>query len=435
MDETSFRKILTVSELTRTITELLEEAFPFVWVQGEISGLALPGSGHIYFTLKDDASQIRVAMFKNQARTLGISSLRPLKVEKDTREPSFFQDKAATSEAGGRLLQDGRQVLVLGRISVYAPRGEYQLIADHIEPVGIGAMTLALEELKRKLSEKGYFEPARKKPLPFLPLRIAIVTSPTGAALFDMLKIIYQRMPRARVLVVPVRVQGEEAPLEIAHALALVDREKLADVVIVGRGGGSIEDLWAFNTEVVADAVFSSSIPIISAVGHEIDFTVADLVADVRAPTPTAAAQLATPRIDDLLMTLDSAAARMRARAQNLIFANKERLVSLTRRIRYPRREFERFRLRITVVYSRLRSAASAAVGTRDNTFSSLAHALERLSPRAVLARGYAVVERADDGHLIKSTSDIGIGRSARIRLSRGTLLARIDKKETDESS
>jgi exodeoxyribonuclease VII large subunit len=431
VDELSARKVLTVGELTHQITELVEEAFPFVWVKGEVSGLAIPRSGHVYFTLKDDTSQIRVVVFKGQARTLGISP----SPEKTTGEgdggPALPFDGTPAADSGNRLLKDGDHVLVMGRVSVYAPRGEYQLIADYVEPVGIGMMAKALEELKRRLSDKGYFDAARKRPLPFLPARIAVVTSPTGAALFDMLKVIFARMPASRVVVVPTRVQGDGAELEIARAIDLINREARSDVIIVGRGGGSIEDLWAFNTEVVADAVFRSKIPVISAVGHEIDFTISDLVADVRAPTPTAAAELVAPRLDDILMTLDLHTRRLTSRMRYLISEKKGRLGSLGRRVRNPKQDLDRFRLGFTIARTRLSSGMVRVTGARKNRFLTLTGAIERLSPLSVLSRGYAVVRRADDGRVIRSGSDVEVGERATIRLSRDVLSARIDKKET----
>jgi exodeoxyribonuclease VII large subunit len=433
MDDTNFPGILTVAELTGLITGLLDEAFASVWVQGEISGLATPSSGHVYFTLKDDAAQIRVVLFKNQARSFGFFGTPAGSADKSP-DSLFARAGRPNAETPWRP-SDGQHVLVMGRIGVYAPRGEYQLIAEHIQPVGIGPMMLALEELKRRLAAKGYFDADRKRKLPLLPARIAVVTSPTGAALFDILKVVLGRMPKSRILVVPVRVQGQGAEIEIARAVQLVNRMKLADVIIVGRGGGSLEDLWAFNTEVVADALLASEVPVISAVGHEIDFTIADLVADVRAPTPTAAAQLVTPKLDDLFMTLDSFQQRMTAEIRYRIARYRELLVALGTRISSPKRDIDRFALRFAMAASRLRSLADARVYERRSALAALTHALTRLSPEAVLARGYSITERADDGRIIRSVSDIDVGRTARIRLHKGNLLADIVRKEPDETS
>jgi len=431
-DINNIRRILTVGELTGLIAGLLDEAFPFVWVQGEISGLATPSSGHVYFTLKDETAQIRVVLFKNQARSLGLSGT-PAR-SNDVPESSLLSRIERPAGEPPWRLADGQHILVMGRVSVYAARGEYQVIADHIEPVGIGAMMLALEELKRRLAEKGYFAAERKRPLPFLPNRIAVVTSPTGAALFDILKVILTRMPKSRVLVVPVKVQGEGAEYDIARGLALVGGMRLADVVIVGRGGGSLEDLWAFNTEAVADAVFSCEVPVVSAVGHEIDFTIADLVADVRAPTPTAAAELVTPKLDDLYMTLDTAEQRMTTQVRYRLARHREQLAALGRRVKNPKQDIDRFALRVAMASSRLRSALQTRVYERKSSLASLSQALTRLSPEAVLSRGYSIVERADDGRIIRGTTDIDVGQTARIRLKKGFLFADIKGKNTDDT-
>jgi exodeoxyribonuclease VII large subunit len=435
MDDINLRTVMSVGELTSRIAALLEDAFPFVWVQGEISGLAAPSSGHIYFTLKDDAAQIRVVLFKNQARALGLTGAPPPAEPSDGGGPTLFSEPRRGPERPAWRPGDGQHVLVMGRIGVYGPRGEYQVIADHVEPVGVGAMMLALEQLKQRLSQKGYFAPERKRKLPYLPNRIAVVTSGTGAALFDILKVVFGRMPNSRVLVVPVRVQGEGAEHEIARAVGLVNRMGLADVMIVGRGGGSLEDLWAFNTEVVADALFASEIPVISAVGHEIDITIADLVADVRAATPTAAAELVTPRLDDLLLTLDGIQQRLTARMEQLISRHRERFAALVRLLRSPRRDLDRLRMRLAAASSLLGTATDRGISGRRADLSSLSHALTRLSPEAVLARGYSITERAEDGTIIRSVSDIDVGRAARIRLHRGILIADVIRKEPDETS
>ncbi|MEI6126643.1 MAG: exodeoxyribonuclease VII large subunit, partial [Pseudomonadota bacterium] len=247
--------VFTVSELTRHIKSALEPQYTDIWVEGEISNLKIPSSGHSYFTLKDAGSQIRTVMFRFQNRLL-----------------RFKPD-------------DGLKVMCRGSINVYEPRGEYQLVVEIMEPKGIGALQLAFEQLKKKLQEEGLFDRDKKKPLPFLPRSIGVITSPTGAAVRDIITILHRRFPNREIIIIPVKVQGDDAPDEIVHALAMANDAHIADVLIVGRGGGSLEDLWAFNTEKVARAIFSSKIPTISAVGHETDFTIADFVADVRAPT------------------------------------------------------------------------------------------------------------------------------------------------------
>src|SRR3990172_5484797 len=260
--ELPFRYVLKVSELTREIKDILEGKFYEVWVEGEISNLRIPPSGHLYFTLKDDSSQIRAVLFRLQARALRF------------------------------IPEDGLHVICGGRISVYEKRGEYQLILETMEPKGVGALQLAFLQLKDKLEKEGFFDPGRRKPIPMFPQAIGIVTSPTGAVIRDMLHIIERRFKNVRIVLYPVRVQGEGAALEIAGGIDYFNALNEVDVIIVGRGGGSIEDLWAFNEEEVARAIYHSKIPIISAVGHETDYTIADFVADLRAPTPSAAAEL-----------------------------------------------------------------------------------------------------------------------------------------------
>ncbi len=282
MELFSDRKILTVSRLTALIKGVLEENFEHVWVEGEISNLAMPVSGHLYFTLKDAAAQLRCVMFRASSRALR------------------FKPK------------DGMGVVVRGRVSLFEPRGEYQLIVEYLEPQGIGALQLAFSQLKERLAKEGLFAEAHKKPIPRLPQRIGVVTSATGAAIHDILNVLNRRFANVEVLIYPVKVQGEGAAREIAQAVKDFNRYGNIDVMIVGRGGGSIEDLWAFNEEVVARAIYHSRIPVISAVGHEVDFTIADFVADLRAPTPSAAAELVVKSKAELDAELDALSHRLR---------------------------------------------------------------------------------------------------------------------------
>ena len=256
------RTILTVSEVNERIKIVLEDTFFDIWVEGEISNLRTPSSGHAYLTLKDEHSQIRAVLFKMQRRYLR------------------FDPK------------DGMLVIARGRISLYEPRGEYQLVVDYMEPKGVGALQIAFEQLKVRLAQAGLFDASRKRPLPVLPRCLGIITSPTGAVIRDMLQILRRRFANLHICIYPVRVQGDGAAVEIAHGIEALNRYPGIDVIIVARGGGSLEDLWAFNEEAVAQAIYASTIPVISAVGHEIDYTIADFVADVRAPTPSAAAEL-----------------------------------------------------------------------------------------------------------------------------------------------
>ncbi|HOP36102.1 MAG TPA: exodeoxyribonuclease VII large subunit, partial [Syntrophales bacterium] len=266
--------VLTVTELTEEIRSLLEDTFGFLWVAGEVSNLRRPSSGHVYFTLKDEKAQVRAVLFRQSSARLGFD------------------------------LEDGMEVLCRGRVSVYSPRGEYQIIVDAAEPRGLGALQRAFEALKKRLEAEGLFDAALKKAIPFLPRRIGVVTSPSGAAVRDILNITGRRFPSVDILIAPVRVQGDEAPPEICDAIALLNEHRLVDVIILARGGGSLEDLFPFNDERVARAVRASRVPVISAVGHEIDFTIADFAADLRAPTPSAAAELVVPMREDLRMAL-----------------------------------------------------------------------------------------------------------------------------------
>jgi exodeoxyribonuclease VII large subunit len=293
------KKIFSVSELSQGIKNLIEREYPDVWVTGEVSNFRAAASGHLYFTLKDATAQLRAVCFRNQARYL---KFKP---------------------------QDGISVIARGHLSVYEARGEYQLYVEYLEPAGLGALQLAFEQLKQKLAAEGLFDIARKKPLPLLPRAIGVVTSPTGAVIRDILRILRRRFRNMNVLIYPVKVQGEGAAEEIVEGVKYLNREQNVDVIIVGRGGGSIEDLWAFNEEVVARGIAASGIPVISAVGHETDFTIADFVADLRAPTPSAAAELVVHRKQDFLTELENRARRMTQIIRLQLSEARQRLTEL----------------------------------------------------------------------------------------------------------
>ncbi|HWP99936.1 MAG TPA: exodeoxyribonuclease VII large subunit, partial [Vicinamibacterales bacterium] len=290
------RRIYTVAELTREIGELLERRYLDVWVEGEISNCRAWNTGHLYFTLKDETAQIRAVMFRSAVRYLRFTP------------------------------EDGLHVVARGRVAVYDPKGEYQLVCEHLEPKGYGARQVAFEQLKRRLQAEGLFDAARKRPLPTLPRRIGIVTSLDGAAIRDMLKVLRRRYPNLHIVIRPTRVQGEGAAAEIARALADMGRFGGVDVIIVGRGGGSAEDLWAFNEEAVARSIAAAPVPVISAVGHEIDVTIADFVADVRAPTPSAAAEMVVARKDEYCARIDRLAERLRAAARRAVDRRRARV-------------------------------------------------------------------------------------------------------------
>jgi exodeoxyribonuclease VII large subunit len=434
------RKIYSVAELSLEIRTLLERQFADVWVSGEVSNFRAAGSGHLYFTLKDETAQLRAVCFRNQARYL---KFKP---------------------------RDGLAVIARGRVSVYEARGEYQLYVEFLEPAGVGALQLAFEQLKQKLAAAGLFDPARKKPLPMLPRTVGVVTSPTGAVIRDILRILRRRFPNINVRLYPVKVQGEGAAEEIAQGIEYFNRQALADVIIVARGGGSLEDLWAFNEETVARAIAASKLPVISAVGHETDFTIADFVADLRAPTPSAAAELVVRRKEDLV---DEIGDRARHLGQTIRLALSEARQALTelrlhsvfqslatRIAERAQRVDEAVGILEGLMVSRLHAArqewlrASAGVVRYDFTrhlglqraaledrrqkfqnllrrllaerrsrLDRLEAVLKERSPRTILERGYAVARDAE-GHLLRDATQVALGASIAVRLAKGELSA-----------
>ena len=391
--------ILTVSQLSRQIKDLLEGAFPEVWVEGEISNLSAPHSGHIYFTLKDEQSQVRAVLFRSAQRHLRF------------------------------LLEQGMQVICRGRLGVYEPRGEYQLIAEYVEPKGIGALQKAFEELKAKLAKEGLFERERKKPLPVLPRRIGIITSPTGAAIRDILQVIRRRHPRVEILIHPVPVQGVEAAPAIVEAIRYFNRERTADVLIVGRGGGSLEDLWAFNEETVARAIAASQIPVISAVGHETDYTIADFVSDLRAPTPSAAAELVVESDMHLRDTVRSLQSRLAMSIQQQVARYRTAVDHAVRLLGDPGRRLEQYGQRIDELLRRLGLGLRHHVRRDRERLSSLAAALDHLNPLGILSRGYSVTRKLPDGAIIKNASQIDEGDLVSTTLHHGEVISRVEKR------
>ncbi|MEZ5293017.1 MAG: exodeoxyribonuclease VII large subunit [Vicinamibacterales bacterium] len=358
------RRVVTVSELTANLRTLVESEFPEVWVEGELSGARLWNTGHLYFTLKDAHAQIKGVMFRTSLRLL---RFKP---------------------------EDGARVVARGRLSVYDPRGEYQLVCEHMEPRGLGALQLAYEQLRRTLAAEGLFDDARKRPLPALPRRIGIVTSRDGAALRDIVRVLRRRYPNAHLVIAPARVQGDGAALEIARALRRIGAVPGVDVVIAGRGGGSIEDLWAFNEEAVARAIASCPVPVISAVGHETDVTIADFVADLRAPTPSAAAEIVVGRKDEFVRRIVSQGAHARAALRALLQRSAARLHQLEARpalAGFPGRVALRQRY-VTELGASLRAAGSAATGGRRRRLEMLGRSLDAFRPRERLARMRAAV-------------------------------------------
>ena len=387
-------KIYTVSDLTTEIRALLEDSFSGVWVEGEVSNFHHHSSGHLYFTLKDQESKIRVVMFRAQNRQL---RFRP---------------------------QDGLAVLVYGEVGVYERRGEYQLVVEYMEPKGLGALQLAFEQLKAKLQAEGLFDEARKRPIPMLPRRIGVITSPVGAAIRDILHVLRRRFAGVDVLIYPVTVQGDQAPPEIVDALRELNRRGGLDVLILGRGGGSIEDLWAFNEEMVARAIADSKIPVISAVGHEVDYTIADFVADLRAPTPSAAAELVIARKDELAQRLDDLQLRMTGVVRSRLHALGVRMAALDRHLRLLN-PIERIRLQrrhLTELWKDLTGWADRRLVVLSGQLGALAGKLDSLSPLAILSRGYSICLRLPGHEIVKESASVVAGDEVEVRLHRGSL-------------
>ncbi len=389
--------VFTVSELTSSIRDLLENAFPDVWLTGEVSNFRNPESKHYYFSLKDEGSQLRAVIFGG-------------------RQKIRFD------------LEDGQELVCHGRVSVYNVRGEYQIIIDHAEPKGKGALQVAFEQLKKKLEAEGLFAKERKRPLPFLPRKIGVVTSPTGAAVRDIIHVLTRRFPTIEILLIPVRVQGEGAASEIAQAIADMNRMDDIDVMIVGRGGGSLEDLWAFNEEAVARAIFASRIPVISAVGHEIDFTIADFVADVRAPTPSAAAEIAVPKKADLEAAIKDLKRQLLLALKKDLEARWADFRKLKSGVADPTRRFPDLMIRMDHLEERLKMAVKTGLETRRQYLARLGSNLTHLSPMHIMEKGYAVVTSAGVHGPLKSSKSLKEGGAVGIRFYEGSAAAKITK-------
>ena len=419
------REVFSPSALVRMARDVLEDSFPLIWVEGEVSNLSRPGSGHIYFSLKDAQAQVRCAMFRSRAILLRF-------------KPA-----------------DGTRVLVRARLSLYEARGEFQLIVEHMEPTGEGALLRAFEQLKNRLAAEGLFAAESKRALPKLARRIGVITSPTGAAIRDVLSVIRRRFPLADIEVLPVPVQGRGAPDAIIATLGAASKARRHDVLLLTRGGGSLEDLWAFNDEALARAIRDSAIPVVSAVGHEIDFTIADFVADLRAPTPSAAAELLVPDANELLGVLVHQRARLRQHVRNRLRAAAQRVDHVFARlqVQQPRARLRAGGERLAQLYARLRRRHPAVlVASRRNELritvrsmrASLAHRLEAralqlgelaralnaVSPLATLQRGYAILLERDSGHVVRSVSQARMLARFTARLTDGEI--RLQRAEDD---
>jgi len=399
------RSVLGVGQLIAGLQGLLEQRVGQIWVAGEISNLHQARSGHSYFTLKDEAGQIRAALFRGNARRLRFD------------------------------LEEGLEVVVEAEVSIYAARGDLQLIVRSVEPRGVGALQLAFEQLRKRLQAAGLFDPSRKQALPPFPRRVGVVTSPTSAALRDVLKVASRRFPAIPLLISPTLVQGDDAPAQVARAIARVAEVPEVDLILVVRGGGSLEDLWAFNTEVVAKAIAACPVPIVTGVGHETDVTIADEVADVRAPTPSAAVMQGLPDRVALAAQLRRDRHRLRTAIQGEVDSARAWVASLGGLLQAhsPQGQVALARAR----EARAAAAAEAAIRNllqrRQRRFATLAARLDALSPLAVLGRGYAIAHRVEDGAIVRRASDVSEGDALDLRLGEGVVRARVTERRERE--
>jgi exodeoxyribonuclease VII large subunit len=441
------RKIYSVSQLTENIKLILEENFPFIWISGEISNFKSPVSGHHYFTLKDTNAQISAIMFRGQNRNLKF------------------------------LPEDGMKITGFGRISVYQPRGAYQIILEYIEPAGVGALQAAFEQLKTILAEEGLFDKSYKKHLPFLPAKVYLITSPTGSVVHDMIRVLHRRYPNMAITILPVKVQGDGAVDEIVSAISLLNILDDADVAIIARGGGSLEDLAAFNSESIARTIFTSRVPIVSAIGHETDFTIADFVADLRAPTPSAAAELVVPvkndllhrqamlhkqlgsrfrqylqnhsnklnnlakqlvhpgkRLDDLTIRLDDGFMRMIRSFKQTVIRKQERLLWLSNRLlkNSPQNRINAHHYTVKQNYEKLLFLTMSLINTKKLTLKEISGRLNALNPVSVLDRGYSITRTLPDKTIISDADTVSDGQPIEILLAKGILRCRVEKDKSN---
>lgn len=440
--QTPAREIFSVSQLNRQARQLLETHLPLLWVEGELSNVSTPSSGHWYFTLKDDQAQVRCCMFRNRNTLV---RFKP---------------------------QQGQHVLLRARVSLYEGRGDYQIIAEHMEEAGSGALQRAFDELKHRLSQEGLFNEAHKKTLPAIPQHIGVITSPTGAAIRDVLSVLERRFPSIPVTVIPVAVQGKESAPQIVKAIDLANRAGLFDVLLLTRGGGSMEDLWSFNEEIVGRAIFNSELPIVSAVGHEVDFTIADFVADLRAPTPSAAAELLVPDADDWLdkfigfevlleesmrrrlqqwqrhlhnlrqrlrhprerleqqsQRLDNLELRLKNHIKTLLGDYKNRLqqLQIRQQAQHPQVRLQQLNERVASCHNRLQTAQFRLIERKQKALGEAARMLNTLSPLNTLERGYALVTDEQTQKVITRSDQVMPGTTVNTRVAQGEFVCRVE--------
>ena len=443
-----YQPLLSVSELTHKIKTLLEKEFPFIWIYGEISNLATPPSGHLYFSLKDRQAQVGAVMFRGQYRQLRF------------------------------VPQNGMEITGLARLSVYPPRGTYQLIFEHLEPRGAGALQLAFEQLKQRLADEGLFEDRHKKPIPHLPAKVLLLTSPSGAVAHDFVRIAHRRFANLQITIIPTAVQGPNAVAGIIKGIEIANRITDSDLLVIARGGGSLEDLAAFNTERVARAIHSSRVPVVSAIGHETDYTIADFAADLRAPTPSAAAAMCIPEKESLLWHSRQMHARLVSNFSKMINNKRQLLVTLTKHLSDPKRQIAIDRIRIDDLVSRMSLSVRLITNTKRQALNhssnrlaisspansiyklklklkelnnnnlncieniiSIYHqrleacniALGGLNPHNVLKRGYSITRKLPHGDIVSEAAGIDLDQSLEIILARGVLHAKVTAKNPKE--
>ncbi len=385
-------KVYTISQLNSAARLLLEDNFPLVWVEGEISNLACPSSGHIYFSLKDQFAQVRCAMFRRQNHGLDF------------------------------IPENGMQVLVQAQVSIYEQRGDYQLIVYAMEPAGDGLLRKKFEELKKKLLDAGLFTNEHKQEIPKLPNCIGVVTSATGAAIRDIISVLKRRFASIPIIIYPTQVQGDAAAKQIVSAIEVANQHNKCDVLIIARGGGSLEDLWPFNEEIVARSIFASKISIVSGVGHEIDFTIADFVADKRAPTPSAAAELVSPDSAEYLTTIKHLQTKFTHLIQTKLQHAKLTLNNLTKRLQHPGKRLQNFAQQLDNLEQRLALAMQNLIRHKEAKLTNLSRALDAISPLATLNRGYAIVTCEKDAKIVRKANEVNIGDKVNTRLGQGSL-------------
>ncbi|MBN2689637.1 MAG: exodeoxyribonuclease VII large subunit [Gammaproteobacteria bacterium] len=389
--------VYSVSKLNNLVREVLEENFATIWIEGEISNLSTPSSGHIYFTLKDNCAQIRAAMFRGNNRLLNFTP------------------------------KDGIRVLLRAEVSLYEARGDYQLIVSYMEAAGAGLLKLKFEQLKLKLAEEGLFDEKHKKAIPKFPQTIGVVTSDTGAAIHDIITVIKKRYPIIELIIYPTQVQGDTAAIQISQQIELANKQNSCDLLIVGRGGGSLEDLWPFNEEITARAIYASNIPIISAVGHEIDFSISDFVADLRAATPSQAAELACPDQHHLLHNLEQQKNKLLKLIENKIIRQQQKLEFLQKRLQHPAKKIQDKMQRLDRLEKRLYLVINTAIQHKKHLLNNSARALNVLNPLTILERGYAVISNSKQ-QIIKSAKQLKENDLVNLRFADGTCKSKVIK-------